>query len=170
LSISLTKWQRDTLRDAKRVRAEIRKANKREKIQPVAKEQRQPRVRDNTYLAWIRRLPCACSMIPGHALCTGPIQAAHVRYSVPGRPNPGMQQKPSDYATVPLCAGHHALQHTGSERVFWSNRGVDPLALCAALKAAYDAGIDGAAVIRQAITSGAKDHSEPEFPPERPTP
>ena len=49
-----------TIRQAKALlaahRRELRKARA-PRVQPVAEGQRQPRRRDNAYLAWIRRLP-----------------------------------------------------------------------------------------------------------------
>ena len=112
--------------------------------------QRQPRQRDNGYLAWLRRLPCVAGVIEGG--CAGPIQAAHIRFSDAGRGrvNPGMMRKPDDSSAVSLCERHHLHdQHRGSERKFWERLGVEPSALAAALYAAYQAGGDGAAVIRE---------------------
>ena len=116
--------------------------------------QREPRERDAKFLAWLHDLPCvacACALAGGRALPSrpGPIQAAHLRYSIPTRPNPGMQRRPSDRYATPLCMTHHAEQHAGSERDFWRNLGVDPFALCDSLHAAFAAGAPGAAVIKR---------------------
>lgn len=81
--------------------------------------------RDLPYLALIRQLPCLkCGMEPS--------EAAHVRFSSAafGKTS-GMQRKPKDSETVPLCAGCHRLdrdaQHNRSEREFWDSVGVNPL-------------------------------------------
>jgi hypothetical protein len=104
------------------------------------------RKHDRLYLAWVRRLPCAAS---AQGPCYGPVQAAHLRYSdaARGRVNPGLQQKPSDRLTTPLCASHHAMQHGGAERLFWSLVGIDPAILCDQLVRAYEGDEDGAAVV-----------------------
>lgn len=111
--------------------------------------QRTPRVRDNAYLAWVRRLPCVCC---GSA---ARIEAAHIRASYPsaGWAPTGMAQKPDDVRVVPLCSTCHRegpdAQHRSNERAWWSARGIDPPDLCAALRRAYEANTDGAAVLRR---------------------
>ena len=139
------------VRKAKATLAAHRKAIKKArpaKVIPTAEGQRQPRKRDNAYLQWIRRQPCAAARLGG---CDGPVQAAHLRYSdaARGRVNPGLQQKPSDLLTTPLCAAHHAMQHAGAERLFWAVVGIDPALLCDQLRHAYEA--DGS----EAPTTGA---------------
>lgn len=141
------------VRQAKATLAEHRKAQRKArppKVTPTAAGQRKPRIHDKKYLAWIRRLPCAGKR---QGPCYGPIEAAHLRYSDADRRriNPGLQRKPSDRLTTPLCRTHHALQHGGAERVFWEIVGIDPGELCAALGVAYDTDLDGAAVIRRFV-------------------
>ena len=117
-------------------------------IGKTAPGQRQPRQRDNGYLAWLRRLPCVAGAIEGG--CAGPIQAAHIRFSDASRrrTNPGTMRKPDDQDCVSLCEHHHLHdQHRGAERAFWSRLGLDPGEVAGALYAAYQAGRDGAAVI-----------------------
>lgn len=114
-------------------------------------EQRAPRLRDNAYLAWIRRLPCVCCGTTQH------VEAAHVRagYPAAGWAPTGMAQKPDDYRCVPLCADDHRegpdAQHRSNERAWWSARGIDPPDLCDALRRAYEANQDGAAVVSRYI-------------------
>jgi hypothetical protein len=107
--------------------------------------QRQPRIRDDKHLAWIRTLPC---LVSGRR---DGIEAAHVRYSDPrfAKRHVGIGEKPDDKWTVPL---HHELHRTGSdaqhssnERAWWRARGIDPVAVAAALFA--HSGDDDAAVI-----------------------
>jgi len=110
------------------------------------------RQRDPGFLAFLRRLPCVAGMV--EAGCSGPIEAAHIRFSDAraGRINPGMQAKPDDRWATPLCRHHHQHdQHAGSERAFWERLGVDPGALSTELFHAYLAGRDGRAVLRDYV-------------------
>lgn len=67
------------------------------------------------------------------------IEAAHVRMSVAGRPNPGIGRKPDDKYTLPLCAGCHrtspTAQHEVGEIKFWAALSIEPLVLCERLYA-----------------------------------
>lgn len=114
------------------------------------------RVRDNTHLAWIRRLPCIAGLVEGG--CDGSIEAAHVRFAdaASGWDAPGMQRKPSDDRALPLCRHHHQQdQHTGSERAFWARLGVWPPVLCKALYAASKAGGEGLLIIQTHLEDAA---------------
>lgn len=134
-------------REAAKIKRATARA-KREKALIRSSGQRQPRVKDGAYLNWIRRLPC---LICG----ARPAEAAHVRagYATAGWAPTGMQQKPDDFRVTPLCAYHHRTgpdaQHSSNERAWWSRHGIDPPDLCRALRAAYDADQDGAAVLRR---------------------
>ena len=95
--------------------------------------QRRPRVKDAEHLAWIRTLPC---LVTGRRDGT---EAAHIRYSDPrfAKRQVGVGEKPSDCWTVPL---HHEMhrtgpdaQHSSNERAWWRARGIDPVAVAAAL-------------------------------------
>ncbi len=102
--------------------------------------QRQPRVVDSGYKGWIAGLPCA--------ICAGtPVEVAHLRYAdaLYLKEQPGMQAKPDDIWTLPLCPKHHRLgsnaQHSGNERLWWraysgpySHSERDPHALCLILR------------------------------------
>jgi hypothetical protein len=146
------------IRRGKEARRAINKRVKaaRPKIQR-APEQRQPRVRDRVYLAWIRRLPCvAClsATIATPLLNRHGVEAAHVRCGYPQdgwRPT-GMQERPDDTRTVPLCAPHHRLgpraQHATSERLWWEALGIHPPEFCAALRSAFENSRDGALVVK----------------------
>lgn len=88
---------------------------------------REPRERDESHLQAVRLCPClSCGADLG-------CEAAHVRMTVQGRHSPGMQQKPDDHETVPLCSACHRLQHDGSEATFWNARKIDPLKWAAEL-------------------------------------
>lgn len=144
------------VRAARELLARHRKAQRLARPKPVlplqGDGQRQPRVREPLYLAWIRRLPCA-----GGALgdCGGPIEAAHVRFSdaSTGRRNPGMQSKPSDRLSVPLCTNHHRAapnsQHSMNESRFWAILQINPSMLMRDLSECYDKNGDGAMIVNE---------------------
>ena len=95
--------------------------------------QRQPRITDKAFLAFVRQQRCCvCSAPP-------PVQAAHIRYSdaAHGHINPGMGGRSNDSESLPLCAKCHLddrdAQHKGSERRFWERAGIDPFVLAANL-------------------------------------
>lgn len=129
--------ERRKLNEARLIKAKASKEKKR--ARPVSVKADRGRVRDNGYLAFLRRQPCAVASDK----CAGPIEAAHIRFADFGRGKPltGMQTKPDDKWCAPLCAGHHRLnsdaQHRVNERGFWGARGIDPLALAVRLYAEY---------------------------------
>ena len=80
------------------------------------------------YLRWLRRLPC---VLDGRGGCSGRIVAAHVDYAG----DKGMATKVSDRYAVPMCDGHHTVQHGWGWKSFESNFRIDTLELS---KAYYD--------------------------------
>jgi hypothetical protein len=87
--------------------------------------QRRPRERDEAYLDYIRQQRCCiCGNDQG-------VQAAHLRMGSinDDKPSTGMAEKSSDRWAVPLCQGHHAIQHSMGEQEFWASYGIDPIAL-----------------------------------------
>ncbi len=93
--------------------------------------QRQPRIKDNKHLAWIREQPCC--------ICgdNTTVEAAHIRTAslAHGKPHTGMAEKPSDAWVLPLCGRHHREQHqTGDELKFWDFHGINPFILAITLK------------------------------------
>lgn len=115
-----------------------------------AEKEARGRLVDRIYRAWVRRLPCIAGLVKGG--CSGPIEAAHLRFSdfAAGRANPGMQRKSDDTWCLPLCRHHHQSdQHKRSERGFWADLGIDPNALAKALHDAFGRDHDGLSVIRQ---------------------
>jgi hypothetical protein len=88
---------------------------------------KEPRVKNERHLRFIRGLPCCVCHDPTST------EAAHVRFTCDEKRNPGMQQKPDDKWTVPLCGRHHRDQHAMNEKVFWLTVGIDPIKLCEAL-------------------------------------
>jgi hypothetical protein len=91
--------------------------------------QRKPRERDEGYLNDLRSLPCIL------CLSNVGVEAAHVRYSVCGKPNPGVGQKPHDRYALPLCNHHHRKQHSMGEREFWRKMQLNPLHIASQLYA-----------------------------------
>lgn len=92
--------------------------------------QRQPRLYDPGYLAFLRKKPCCCGC--GRA---APSEAAHIRIGLFAG-----QMKPHDKHAVPLNAWCHRLapdnQHNG-EAAFWERCGKDPFELAAAFYDEY---------------------------------
>jgi hypothetical protein len=83
--------------------------------------------RNPPHLAAIRRLRClSCGRTP----CG---EAAHLRMSAPGKPNPGIGRKPEDRWALPLCHWCHMTQHSMGERAYWDQLGIDPIAVAQAL-------------------------------------
>jgi len=139
--VTLTRRERDELHAAQ---LKVRQFKARERKDAKAKRPKSPkadrgRVRDNGYLAFLRRQPC----VVGPVGCFGPVEAAHIRFADAGRGKPltGMQTKPDDRWCVSLCAAHHRTgpdaQHGANERAWWASRGIDALELAAKQYAAY---------------------------------
>ena len=126
---------RDAIRLVAKARKEDRKA--RPKI-TVARDgkQREPRIHDNGFLAFLRRQPCAIAGRGGH-ICDGPIQAAHLRAHAPGELPTGLQRKPNDQRCNPLCLEAHREQHDHKELAWWAIHGVNPFGNAAQLYAQY---------------------------------
>jgi hypothetical protein len=75
------------------------------------------RLRDKDHLRHVASQPCV--------LCgTVPADAHHVRFAQPK----AFGRKVSDEFTISLCRAHHReLHHTGNERTWWHDMGIDPL-------------------------------------------
>jgi hypothetical protein len=117
---------------------------------------RQPRIHSEKHLQFIRGCPC---VVCGDNTST---EAAHVRYGSlrAAKRRTGMQEKPSDCWTVPLCGAHHRKQHEMGEVTFWTLHGRDPIFIAALLW--LHTGNQEAAeqVIRLACTRGEHHVSE----------
>lgn len=95
--------------------------------------QRAPRQRDEKHLDFVRSQPCCvCRKAPQS-------EAARIRMRrcEIGKPPTGMQQKPDDKWTVPLCTACHRTgpdaQHSMGEQKFWDRVGLEPFAIALAL-------------------------------------
>lgn len=90
---------------------------------------RQPRKHDEKHLRFIRGLPCL--------ICRNNIetQAAHIRMADrrAAKRHVGLQKKPDDVWTVPLCGKCHAMQHDMNEEQFWDIAMIDPVFVAMAL-------------------------------------
>lgn len=95
--------------------------------------QRSPRVRDDGYLAFIRKLPCACCD------AAPPCEAAHIRSGnlLFEKPPTGMAEKPSDKWAVPLTRSCHRRQHSMNEMEFWRQNGRNPYMIATVLYRRY---------------------------------
>lgn len=130
----LTKEEREAGRVFREAKARERRASK--AARPKSPKADRGRVRDPGFLAFLRRQPCAV----GPVGCRGPVQAAHIRTSLPGEPPTGLQRKPNDDRCCPLCAGHHEEQHSMNEMRFWAKHGKDPFAVAFGYFKAYQRG------------------------------
>lgn len=101
------------------------------------------RVRDNLYLAYLRRQPCCAGPLMEDP-CDGRTDPAHIRFSdhKVGRQNPGVGRKSDDRWCLPLCRKHHEAQHAyGNERKWWEVVvRADPSELAARHYAAFQSG------------------------------
>jgi hypothetical protein len=92
--------------------------------------QRQPRLLDPGFLAFLRTKPCCCCG------ARPPVQAAHIRIGLFAK---GM--KPHDKHAVPLCQWCHLdgpeAQHKMNETEFWRMWELDPFEIAAKLYAEY---------------------------------
>jgi len=94
------------------------------------------RVRDNGYLAFLRRQPCSIEGLRGH-VCEGRIEAAHIRTARPGELPTGLQRKPDDERATSLCSLAHREQHSMQEMRFWRSYNLDPFEVAAKQRAEY---------------------------------
>lgn len=98
---------------------------------PAKHNKRPARDKDDTHLAAVRQCMCLSCGIDRE------IEAAHIRFSAPGKPNPGVGMKPDDKYTLPLCATCHrsspTAQHEVGEVKFWAALGIEPLVVAARL-------------------------------------
>lgn len=91
--------------------------------------QKQPRIHNERHLKAIRQ--CNCLVCGKYQ----PSEAAHIRYGdmSHGKFATGMQEKPDDKWTLPLCSDCHREQHSMNEQKFWKLKGIDPLEMAAKL-------------------------------------
>ncbi len=102
--------------------------------------QRQPRLVDDGYLAFLRLLPCTACGKPA------PSDAAHIRFGsvLYGKRMVGMGEKPDDKWAVPLCRACHTDQHAHNEFEWWMDHfRANPLEIAKVLYASYG-GVGGA--------------------------
>lgn len=111
--------------------------------------QRRPRERDKDHLGYIHELHC---LVCG----ARPVEAAHLRSPAPryGKKATGMQEKPHDKWTVPLCAGHHRTDpdslHNVGEEAFFARHRIDPFLVATALHNSTGDVEAGMQIIREA--------------------
>lgn len=115
--------------------------------------QREPRIRNRAYLAWVSKLPCVNCLSRCGALRFG-VHCAHIKIGYPeaGWRAFGHSEKSHDERAVGLCPSCHMRQHSnagGDERWFWESMGIYPPALCQALVEAFARGESGRKVVEK---------------------
>lgn len=120
---------------------------------PAKHNKRPARDTNDKHLEAVRQCQCiSCDR-------TNRIEAAHVRMSRPGKPNPGVGMKPDDKYTLPLCDVCHRTgpnaQHEVGEIKFWAALNIDPLVICERLYAVSPDVEKMRAVISQARRANA---------------
>ena len=90
---------------------------------------RQPRVKDEAHLEFIRSLPCV-SCGDNTATEAAHLRSGELKY---GKEQTGMQQKPDDKWTTPLCGICHREQHSQNEWRWWRSKGINPFTLAMTL-------------------------------------
>src|ERR1700761_6169785 len=87
--------------------------------------QRQPRIRNEAYLKWLRQQPCGCGCGKPPPSDAAHLRAGSILYK---KDYPGFGAKPGDAWAMPLNRSCHMRQHAlGDELLFWSMHGVyDP--------------------------------------------
>ena len=104
--------------------------------------QRDPRVEDKAFLAFVRRQRCCVCGAPP------PVQAAHIRMGslAYGKRDTGRGERPSDCWTTPLCQSCHLdgpeAQHRVGEKRFWQMHNLNPFAIAIRLYAEFAVGRD----------------------------
>lgn len=103
--------------------------------------QREPRVRDAAFLAFVREQQCVACGAPS------PSEAAHLRMGSMGhgKRETGAHEKPSDRWANPLCRRCHlgpGGQHSRGESIWWGMTGLDPFKLASDLYSRF-AGLKG---------------------------
>jgi hypothetical protein len=100
--------------------------------------QRQPRILEPKYLAWLRKQSCACGCRKPPPSDAAHLRAGSIAY---GKEYPGLGAKPSDSWALPLNRVCHMRQHAyGDEVGFWAAHGIpDPFGRSMRYYAAYKA-------------------------------
>lgn len=157
--MAITLEERQIIDAGQKIKARERrvaKAARPKKVVPTAKGQREPRQLDGAYIAWLHvDLPCIGCLIEGPVWSEivgrpYPIEAAHQKHT--DLKGPALGKRPSDSATVPLCAWHHRLAPDAcdpAQRKFWDRLQVDVGAFCKALYATFKGHAPGAPVIQK---------------------
>lgn len=139
---------RELEKPEREARADVRKAQRQARPKREQRVEHKPdpvkanrgRVRDNAFLAFLRRQPCCVGPLMRDP-CEGRTDPAHLRFTdrSVGRVNPGMGRKSDDRWCLPLCRKHHDAQHAyGNEAKWWAQVvGADPNALAVAFYTAF---------------------------------
>lgn len=116
------------------------------RVMPTAAGQREPRARDDRYLAFLRQLPCVACLIEGPPLpgARTNMEAAHQKLAIASRgwKEGGGGVRTHDHRCVGLCRWHHQDAPNAcdkAQRKFWDRLNIgDAVAdLCQALRRAF---------------------------------
>lgn len=102
--------------------------------------QREPRIRNDGYLKWLRQQGCCCG-----CKSLPPSDPAHIRTgcAIYGKRHVGMQEKPDDQWSLPLKRAHHAAQHAFGDELGWfTAHGINPFQRALRYYGAYVAQMD----------------------------
>jgi hypothetical protein len=109
---------------------------------------RRPRERRESHKSFIKRLPCVCCVSPARSIpipgarngdrkpfLFGVVDPAHIRAAseLHGKRELGGGETADDHWLLPLCRGHHDIQHSMNELAFWRWFGIDPFLLALVL-------------------------------------
>ncbi|GHB33746.1 hypothetical protein GCM10007094_23240 [Pseudovibrio japonicus] len=103
--------------------------------------------KDKKYLKWLHELPCVVTGREGEGVQAAHLRSGNLDY---GKPQSGGQQKPDDYWCLPLWHEEHSKQHDMNEDAYWESQGIDPHALCCALRMVHPNTDRARVVIRRA--------------------
>ena len=90
--------------------------------------QRQPRMSDPKYLAWLRTQRCACGCLKGPPCDAAHLRAGSAKYQ---KRHVGLGEKPDDKWALPLTHACHMAQHEYGHEIGWwfDVKLIDPFAL-----------------------------------------
>lgn len=160
---ALTQAIRRTERDLREMRRQQRKARPR-KLPKTGAMREDPNADAEGYMRWLHEehIGCIACVVEGPAPMGGepnPIEVAHQRRNDPRWRGNGLGKRSPDAQSCPLCRWHHQRAPNACDRAqgkFWDRLGVDVVAYCAALFAAFKAQEPGAPVLEQFAATSRK--------------
>lgn len=101
-------------------------------VDPFFKPPKRRAEKKPAYLTWVRTLPCCVTGQYG-------VEAAHTSFPSPmhGHYGRGRGTKAPDLFALPMRSEIHSSSHSGNEREFWAEAGVNPHELALVLFALF---------------------------------